>query len=159
MPTRLLDGRDRVVTWVLRQWWRIAKPRTFGVKAIVTDPEGRVLLVSTAADPVWMLPGGGVRAGEHPRAATIRELTEETSLCEADLHVPGLFAIYIAQGEAKRDTIVVYTVRTEARTVEPAAEVRRAGFFALDALPEGTSPATRRLLAERFEGAEARDEW
>ncbi|HEX7172815.1 MAG TPA: NUDIX domain-containing protein [Candidatus Limnocylindria bacterium] len=32
------------------------------------------------ADGKWTLPGGGVEFGEHPRAAAVRELEEETGL-------------------------------------------------------------------------------
>jgi ADP-ribose pyrophosphatase YjhB (NUDIX family) len=46
--------------------------------------EGRVLLVRassrTEVEGSWFLPGGGVRFGEEPRSAVVRELAEETGL-------------------------------------------------------------------------------
>ncbi|MGC1215395.1 MAG: NUDIX domain-containing protein [Micromonospora sp.] len=55
--------------------------------------DGRVLLVrgSAAADfpGVWQLPGGGLRHAEHPEAAVVRELAEETGLA---VEVTGLQA-------------------------------------------------------------------
>lgn len=40
------------------------------------DPEGRTLLFQFTS--AWLTPGGGIRRGETPQAAAIRELAEET---------------------------------------------------------------------------------
>ncbi|TDQ58483.1 ADP-ribose pyrophosphatase YjhB (NUDIX family) [Actinomycetospora succinea] len=66
---------------------RGASPDTSGdipcVGGIVTDPDGRLLLIRRAHDPEagrWSLPGGKVEPGESVRAATAREVAEETGL-------------------------------------------------------------------------------
>jgi ADP-ribose pyrophosphatase YjhB (NUDIX family) len=55
-----------------------------GAYAIVTDGSSRILLCRIApgypAAGRWTLPGGGVDHGEHPDAAVLRELREETGL-------------------------------------------------------------------------------
>jgi 8-oxo-dGTP diphosphatase len=55
-----------------------------GAYAIVTDGSRRILLCRIApgypAEGRWTLPGGGVDHGEHPDAAVLRELREETGL-------------------------------------------------------------------------------
>lgn len=55
-----------------------------GAYAIVTDGSNRILLCRIApgfpAAGRWTLPGGGVDHGEHPDAAVLRELREETGL-------------------------------------------------------------------------------
>jgi 8-oxo-dGTP diphosphatase len=55
-----------------------------GAYAIVTDGSRRILLCRIApgypAEGRWTLPGGGVDHGEHPDAAVMRELREETGL-------------------------------------------------------------------------------
>ena len=45
----------------LRLYWRISKPVTFGVRAIVTGPDGRILLVKHTYDKYWYLPGGAMK--------------------------------------------------------------------------------------------------
>ncbi|HEX6954448.1 MAG TPA: NUDIX domain-containing protein [Agromyces sp.] len=51
--------------------------------AVVTDPQGRVLLVRRARDPQrgrWSVPGGRVEPGESLEQAAAREVLEETGL-------------------------------------------------------------------------------
>jgi 8-oxo-dGTP diphosphatase len=57
-----------------------------GVRVFVVDDEDRVLLVKsdyekTGAESVfWVIPGGGIEAGEYSRDAAVREVKEETGL-------------------------------------------------------------------------------
>jgi len=55
-----------------------------GAYAICTDAESRMLVCRLApgypSTGAWTLPGGGVEFGEHPDAAVVRELREETGL-------------------------------------------------------------------------------
>lgn len=56
-----------------------ARPRVSS-GAIFFDDDGRVLLVDPVYKDFWNLPGGGVDAGETPRAACVRRVREELSL-------------------------------------------------------------------------------
>jgi len=55
-----------------------------GGYALCVDGQDRILLSRLSAIEVevgaWTLPGGGIQFGEHPDAAVIRELEEETGL-------------------------------------------------------------------------------
>lgn len=52
--------------------------RRIGAYGILQDSLGRTLLVMSG--PVWLLPGGRVRHGEHPAITVVREVGEQTGL-------------------------------------------------------------------------------
>ena len=58
--------------------------RRIAAYGLCRDDEGRVLLVRAAGGQAsrgrWLLPGGGVRHGEHPEHTVVREFEEETGL-------------------------------------------------------------------------------
>ena len=55
---------------------------TGGVRVIVLDEEGKMLLVKQHHEnkDIWMVPGGGIEEGEGARQAAAREVKEETGL-------------------------------------------------------------------------------
>ncbi|WP_100485126.1 NUDIX hydrolase [Mycobacteroides abscessus] len=59
--------------------------------AIVTDEQGRILLVKRRDNTLWALPGGGHDIGESIEQTAIREVKEETGL---DVDITGLVGIY-----------------------------------------------------------------
>jgi len=62
-------------------YWAIRRPHLYGVRAVVIDPSGAVLLVRHRAGPhAWVLPGGGVETGESPSLAATREISEEAGV-------------------------------------------------------------------------------
>ena len=147
---------------VQRVYWRVARPRTRGVRAIVIDDAGRVLLVrhSYAMDrsgSTWYLPGGGVRRKETFEQAIVRELDEEVGI-EPDGPLKW-FGEYTNTVEGKRDRVVVFVLRRW--TGEPASshEVDSVTFAGPAAPPDGTSPATRRRLAELTGAADTTSTW
>jgi 8-oxo-dGTP pyrophosphatase MutT (NUDIX family) len=59
--------------------------------AIVTDEQGRILLIKRRDNTLWALPGGGHDIGETIGQTAVREVKEETGL---DVQVTGLTGIY-----------------------------------------------------------------
>jgi len=53
------------------------------VGAVVTDGQGRLLMIKRGRDPaagLWSIPGGRIEPGESDAEALVREMLEETSL-------------------------------------------------------------------------------
>lgn len=135
-----------LVNRTLRLYWRITKPVTFGVRAIVQGPDGRLLLVKHTYDRYWYLPGGAMKRGEGAEAALRREAKEEVGI--ADLRIERKLGIYVSTREGKRDTIAVFVAHAAAIGRRQRLEIAVAEWFAPDALPADASPATQRRVAE-----------
>lgn len=54
--------------------------KRMGAGVLLSDPDGRVLLVEPTYKDYWEIPGGAVEADESPYAAVVRELREELNL-------------------------------------------------------------------------------
>jgi 8-oxo-dGTP pyrophosphatase MutT (NUDIX family) len=115
------------------------------VRAVVVDPDGRVLMLRYGADhdTWWITPGGGIDPGESDEQALRRELREELGIGEFELG-PLLFERerhFLGEPGYGGQTNRSYLVRVphlEARVVSEADEARWFALDELDALP--TSP-------------------
>jgi ADP-ribose pyrophosphatase YjhB (NUDIX family) len=144
---------------VLHFYWRFARGMTLGVRAVVVNESNQVFLVEHSYVTGWHLPGGGVETGETLRESLGRELMEEggiTLLAEPVLH-----GVFHNTRSSRRDHVAVFIVRAFRQEGAPRhpREIIGHGFFALDALPAGTTRGTRARLAEVFHGAPVSPQW
>nr|WP_244474759.1 MULTISPECIES: NUDIX domain-containing protein [unclassified Rhizobium] len=125
----------------------MSRGMTLGVRAACFDAEGRVFLVRHTYVPGWHLPGGGVERGEAALEALVKELREEGNLEMTGQ--PLLVQVYFNGRISGRDHVLLYRVDVT-QTAERVAdrEISECGFFDLASLPDGTTEATRRRLAE-----------
>jgi len=125
--------------------WRNAKPCA---NAIVSRPDGRILLTRRAHDPwrgAWCAPGGFCGHDEDPRDAAAREALEETGV---RIRVADLLGIWVdAYADDRHDDdaewISVAYFAAEALAAEGApdpAEVSEQGWFEMGELPEDLAP-------------------
>ena len=140
-------------------YWRFSRSLTVGVRGLVLDGEGRVLLVKHSYVAGWHLPGGGVEKGETLLAALARELREEGNI---ELNAAPVFhAIYFNRRISSRDHVALYVVRSFQQTAlpQPNHEIVAHGFFAMQDLPADTSRATRERIAEVVTGRTPSETW
>jgi ADP-ribose pyrophosphatase YjhB (NUDIX family) len=162
LPVRMdaiLRPLEPTIRRVLHTFWRFSRGLTLGVRAIVIDGEGKVFLVAHTYVSGWHLPGGGVESGETLLAALARELREEGNIELLD--PPRLFGIYFNRRATRRDHVALYVVSSFRQSAPPRRnyEIVGHGFFAADALPEGTTQATRARIAEVLDGRRAVELW
>lgn len=103
---------------------------------VCLDDSQRLLLVRlndlTSRPGAWTLPGGGVEFGEHPEAAAIRELAEETGyegLVERILGVNS-HARADDSGDAYHSVQIVYRVRITGGSLRHEAPGNSSDFAA-----------------------------
>lgn len=152
-------GLSRRLGRLLHLYWRVSRGLTVGVRVAVIDAEDRVFLIRHTYTPGWHLPGGGVEAGESAIEALRRELLEEARLAWSES--PRLHGIFFNTRVSNRDHVLVYVVRAFSviEPKRPDREIAEAGFFPLDALPPGTTGATRRRLGEIVSGSGPPERW
>jgi ADP-ribose pyrophosphatase YjhB (NUDIX family) len=140
-------------------YWRISRGMTLGVRGLVLDGEGRVFLVKHTYVTGWHLPGGGVEPGETVLDALARELKEEGNIELAG--APAQFGIYFQPAVAQRDHVVLFVVKHFHQPAPPVPdhEIMAHGFYPRDALPPGTTRATRARIAEVTAGAPVSPRW
>lgn len=150
---------SRIAKHYMQAYWRWTRGLTMGAQGVVMRDDGAVLLVRHGYRPGWHFPGGGVEKNETALTAMHRELHEEAGVevdGPAELH--GLFANF---RYFRSDHIALFVVRHWRQPIvpEPNREIAELGFFARDALPEGTVAAVPRRLAEIFDGVAVSPEW
>lgn len=140
--------------------WRANRHRVWlSAAALCRDAEDRVLLVKPVyRDDTWLLPGGGVEAGESPLEGCRREAREELAL-DLPLGAP-LAQCWIGTGtsEAARrgphfpgEVLTVFDGGTlDASQVAavrcPDDEITEFGFFSSPAAAKVLSPLNRRIF-------------
>ncbi len=139
-------------------FFRMARGLTLGVRVLVVDPEGKVLLVQHTYIKGWYLPGGGVERGETAETAVARELAEEAGV--RALSRPRLVSAHSNEVLHPGDHVLVYRVDAfEPCASDSAGEIHAVGWFSPDDLPEETTKATRRRIAEALHGQEPDAMW
>ena len=133
-------------------YWRFARGMTLGVRAVVLDGDNRVFLVRHSYISGWYLPGGGVEVGETFLESLRRELMEEGRIELTG--EPVLLGVFLNNHVSRRDHVAVYIVRhfRQDRQPEPNREIVECGFYGAGALPDDTTPGTRRRIAEALDG-------
>ncbi len=150
---------ERSIRKAMQQYWRWQRALTLGARGIVIEGDGRVLLIRQTYSTGWLFPGGGVEFGETIEFSLARELDEE-----AGVEVTGpmeMLGIYSNHEIYPGDHVAIFIVRAwrQKRVAKSNAEIAEIGFFATNALPEGTTEGTRRRIEEMLGRRPRQAEW
>lgn len=125
--------------------WRILKPKTFGVRALLIK-EGNILLVKHTYQSFWYLPGGGLKNGETYDEALKRELKEELN---AEISNLELFGVYNSSYEGKKDSIVIFLCKEfKLELNKKNGEISEIQYFRLTDLPHNISSGSLKRINE-----------
>ena len=141
----------------LRRWGvRLTNARfTVTAAGIISDSDGRVLLLKHRfrAGSGWGIPGGFIEAAEQPEEGLRRELQEEIGL---ELQTLKLYKARSFKGA--RQIEIIFYGRAHGAVTPHSQEIKKAGWFALDSLPEGLPSDQRRLIKDVLQhGAKLKD--
>jgi ADP-ribose pyrophosphatase YjhB (NUDIX family) len=128
-----------------------------GVRVVVRDGEGRILLVRQRHEgrDIWMLPGGGIEEGENAAEAAARELFEETGLrADCGLLIWHVEEVSPAKGQRFVNVFLMEGARGEAALGDDperdagAQVLREIGFFSREEIA-----GLERVYPEELRGA------
>lgn len=130
-----------------KQYWKLYKPQTSGVKIMVFNSQGEILLVRIGyMHKLWVIPGGKLDRGEEPADAALRELQEEIGVQLSECKYA--FSIY-HEKQGKKDTIYFFEAVADIHdfTIDDE-EIIDVSWFPLHALPELRAPRVDDALIE-----------
>lgn len=137
---------------------RMTRGLTLGVRGLVTDEEGRVLLIEHTYTHGWYMPGGGVERGETAEEALARELVEEAGV--EIVGRPRLVSMHANHVRFRGDHVLLYRVdQWRPCPATSRGEIHDLGWFAPDALPKGVTPSTRLRIVEALNSGEPSPHW
>ncbi len=130
---------------------RMTRGKTLGVRGLVLDAKGHVLLIEHTYVEGWWLPGGGVDAGETTQNAAARELREEAGV--NPLEVPKLLSVHSNERFFPGDHVLLFRIdQWEPCAMTSHAEIKNVDFFDPENLPENTNGGSLRRIQEALMG-------
>ena len=130
-------------------YFLLTRPLTLGVRAIIRNEQGQILLVKHAYSDGWHLPGGGVEAGETCEAALERELAEEVGIEPIKLTPARVIHNSTA---SKRDHVIFYAIdewRQNPNHQPSPLEIESVIWFSECDLPQDLAPDSAQALKNK----------
>jgi 8-oxo-dGTP pyrophosphatase MutT (NUDIX family) len=137
---------------------RATRSMTLGVRGLVVNEIGWILLVEHTYLPGWYLPGGGVERGETAEDALARELEEEAGVRVVGR--PILLSFHSNDHAFSGDHVLIYRVNHWSPCpLTSRGEISAVEWFDPFNLPDTVTPATRARIMEALGKAEPDLRW
>ena len=111
-----------------------SKQAVFGI--IFSEDKTKILLIQRRDIPVWVLPGGGIEAGETKESAVVREMEEETGLTVSIVRQTAEYSPV----NGLTQTTHVFECKKESGHEKKGSETRNIKFFNITDLPKRMPP-------------------
>lgn len=129
---------------IMKAYWFFRRPTTEGVRCLIINGNKILLIKHTYGSTLRTTVGGGIKRGETYEQAVLREVWEETGIELTKVRNVGKIE---HNKEFKLDTIHVFVSETDKTTIDMSdAEIKEAGWFSLDNLPDDISPLFKQFL-------------
>ncbi|MCG6858787.1 MAG: NUDIX domain-containing protein [Salaquimonas sp.] len=140
--------RQSLISRGMHRAMLLRRSLTIGVRGLVEDSDGGILLVRHTYVKGWHFPGGGVEPKETAEEALRREVEEETAV--QLVAPPELMGVYLNRRLGARDHVLFFRCPQwqQVKAFKASMEIAEARFFPSDALPDDLSRGTRRRIAE-----------
>ena len=150
---------NKILRKLFHLYFLLKRPMTLGVRVLVENEKGEVLLVRHTYVEGWYLPGGGVETGDTMAQTVAKELREEVGF--EILGEPKLLGIYKNSSASKRDHVAIYRAEDwrEIEVFKPNREIAEIGFFAVDNLPESITAGNLKRIREIYHGEPVSQYW
>ena len=136
---------------LFKAWFRLSRPMTLGVRVLVQNDAGEVLLVRHTYVAGLYLPGGGVERGEPAEEAAKREVAEEAGIVLID--APVLLGIFSNHAAFRNDHVLLYQAgKWQQGETDNAGEIKEIVWTDPNNLPGDVTAGTRRRLEAVFNG-------
>ena len=137
--------------------WRVLRPRVEGVHALVVTPDRKVVLVRHTYRTGWYLPSGGVKKGEQPEQAIVRELGEEIGLSSFGALVNA--GRYENRPDHRRGQLTFFILEDARYRFRPSLEIESAAEFDPWSLPPDCANLACKRIGEWREGRPFGHDW
>ncbi len=120
---------------------------TVSVGAIVTNAEGKVLLLDHVLRPAsgWGIPGGFINKNEQPAEAVKREICEEIGLEIENIEM-------VKAHTYRRHVELLFRAEARGEGKVQSLEIKQLKWFSFDEMPEEMNQ-TQKQLIRRFAGS------
>lgn len=123
---------------------------TVSVGAIVTNSEGKVLLLDHVLRPAsgWGIPGGFINKNEQPAEAVKREICEEIGLEIENIKM-------VKAHTYRRHVEILFRAEADGEGKVQSLEIKQLKWFPLDEMPPEMNKGQKQLIHQFAGGGEA----
>jgi len=136
----------KVLYPVAKIYWFLFRPKTQGAKCVIKFGEEILMIRHTyGKSDAWTFPGGGIKKGETPEEAVLREVREELGIKIINIKNIGSF---FTNKEYKRDTVYCFSAEAQNKSfIISSDEITEANWFLKNKLPENMMGGAKKIYS------------